>query len=239
MSTENDGHDNNEMFAYIYQMLQTKLIHVQYTTQKVMKIQHQLSTLPERNQQSVESLTTLINQLHALRIRLKNKILKSEVNERHLLRKVATLMDTLSEQALKIQQDALLSAELTDTAANSLLITVLKAHHYQWREKVYMSVLTRSHNIPREDELTCALGQWYHTQGQVQFSHLPAFRTLGIYHSRLHQVEKELTKTLAENAQCTVILKKLKLLEDVSLAVINTLDDLDNYIINIAKNNDR
>ncbi|EJT2000494.1 CZB domain-containing protein, partial [Salmonella enterica] len=104
--------------------------------------------------------------------------------------------------------------------------------HYQWRERVYMSVLEGKDTFPPEDEYHCVLGRWYHGEGRTAFGSLPAFVRLGDAHSRLHLALSELVhESRREKRTPESVLKKLDMLETASQAVIAALDELDDSVV--------
>ncbi|HGB5310779.1 TPA: CZB domain-containing protein, partial [Salmonella enterica subsp. enterica serovar Poona] len=213
-------------------MLQTKQMHVLYTAEKAEKLYSGMSAVADENETMADGVTGLVNQMYSLRGRLKNKLGTLTPRERRYGKKVIALLDGLIEKNEKIQGKLGVSANTIRCTAYSLQVTVLKAIHYQWREKVYMSVMEGKDTFPAEDEHNCVLGRWYHSEGRKSFGSLPAFLRLGEAHGKLHQALSELVQESSREKRTPErILTKLDVLETVSQAVITALDELDDCVI--------
>ncbi|EBM5320767.1 CZB domain-containing protein [Salmonella enterica] len=224
--------DNDALFAMVYRMLQSKQVHVLYTAEKAEKLYTRISAVADENETVTDEITGLVNRMYSLRGRLKNKLGALTPRERRYGNQVIALLNGLIEENEKIQGKMTVSANAMRCTAHSLQVTVLKAIHYQWRERVYMSVLEGKNTFPPEDEHHCVLGRWYHGEGRTDFGSLPAFVRLGDAHSRLHLALSELVKeSLRAKRTPESVLKKLDALETVSQAVIVALDELDDSII--------
>lgn len=224
--------DNNTFFSMVYRMLQSKQAHVIYTAEKAEKLYTRMSAVAEENKAVTDGSTGLINQMFSLRVRLKNKLVSLPPRERRYGNQVIDLLNGLIEENEKIQRKIVISANEMRCAAHSLQVTVFKAVHYQWRERVYMSVLEGKGHFPQEDEYHCVLGRWYHGEGRISFGFQPAFVRLGNEHSRLHQALSELAQeSRREKSTSEAILKKLDVLETASQAVIAALDELDDICL--------
>ncbi|HHR3735794.1 TPA: CZB domain-containing protein [Salmonella enterica] len=106
-------------------------------------------------------MSEFVNRIYSLRGRIKTKSRSLPVREKRYAKLVVNLLDDLMAHTTDMQDSVSRSAGLMDMSAGSLQLTVLKAVHYQWRERVYMSVLNKSNTIPAEDEHHCLLGRWY------------------------------------------------------------------------------
>ncbi len=223
---------DNELFSMVYKMLQTKQMHVLYTAEKAEKLYSGMSVVADENEAMADGVTGLVNQMYSLRGRLKNKLGTLTPRERRYGNKVIALLNGLIEDNEKIQGRMTVSANTIRCTAYSLQVTVLKAIHYQWRERVYMSVLEGKDTFPAEDEYHCALGRWYQGEGRKCFGSLPAFVRLGEAHGRLHQALAALVQeSRREKRTPERILTKLDVLETVSQAIITALDELDDSFI--------
>ncbi|EJZ7017903.1 hypothetical protein OIP52_000587 [Salmonella enterica] len=69
----NFNHEN-EVFKTIYAALQSKLVHVQYTTTKALTLQSKMLTVAENKKISVEEVTNVINQIYKYRKKLEKRI---------------------------------------------------------------------------------------------------------------------------------------------------------------------
>ncbi|OQM38972.1 hypothetical protein BZK42_27330 [Citrobacter braakii] len=227
MSVIND----KEIFSYIYRTLQSKLVHVQYTAEKATRLRRKMSGVASDNQQMAEGMSEFINRIYSLRGRIKTKSSSLTAREKRYGKLVVNLLDDLMTYTTDLQDSVSRSAGLMDMSASSLQLTVLKAVHYQWRERVYMSVLNKTNTIPAEDEHHCLLGRWYDGEGREKFGTLSAYIRLGEVHRKLHQAAAELAKEDMTHPGQERILNKLEAFETVSLAVIAALDELDDSII--------
>ncbi|EGF9691576.1 hypothetical protein IDR12_000399 [Salmonella enterica] len=231
------SYDKNEVFKYIYQALQAKLVHVQYTTAKALKLQGSMLYLAQNNKQSVDGLTNVIHRLYKYRKRLEKRIQQAGASNNTNEKKMLSLVNALSAEVEDIQLSTIISSKFIKFSADSLLMTILKAQHYQWRELVYMSALSQNNNIPQHDEFSCALGKWYHGEGKDKFSHLPAFSKLGDYHSKFHRISAEISKEGFDGVCWEKIYRNLEEFEKYSNLVISALDELDDHIIMLEKIN--
>jgi hypothetical protein len=223
---------DNALFSMVYRMLQTKQMHVLYTAEKAEKLYSGMSAMADENETMADGVTGLVNQMYSLRGRLKNKLGTLTPRERRYGKKMIALLDGLIEENEKIQGKLTVSANTIRCTAYSLQVTVLKAIHYQWRERVYMSVLEGKDTFPAEDEHHCTLGRWYQGEGRRSFGSLPAFVRLGEAHGKLHQALSELVQESSREKRTPErILTKLDVLETVSQAVITALDELDDSVI--------
>lgn len=224
--------DNSALFAMVYRMLQSKQVHVLYTAEKAEKLYTRMSAVADENEAVTDGITGLVNRMYSLRGRLKNKLGSLTPRERRYGNQVIALLSDLIEENEKIQGKMTVSANAMRCTAHSLQVTVLKAVHYQWRERVYMSVLERKDTFPPEDEYHCVLGRWYHGEGRTAFGSLPVFVRLGDAHSRLHLALSELVhESRREKRTPESVLKKLDMLETASQAVIAALDELDDSVV--------
>lgn len=224
--------DNSALFAMVYRMLQSKQVHVLYTAEKAEKLYTRMSAVADENEAVTDGITGLVNRMYSLRGRLKNKLGSLTPRERRYGNQVIALLSDLIEENEKIQGKMTVSANAMRCTAHSLQVTVLKAVHYQWRERVYMSVLEGKDTFPPEDEYHCVLGRWYHGEGRTAFGSLPAFVRLGDAHSRLHLALSELVhESRREKRTPESVLKKLDMLETASQAVIAALDELDDSVV--------
>lgn len=224
--------NDEEVFKYIYRTLQSKLVHVQYTAEKATRLRIKMSGAASDNQRMAEGMSEFINRIYSLQGRIKTKSRSLSLREKRYGKLVVNLLDDLMVYTTDMQDFMSHSAGLMDMSANSLQLTVLKAVHYQWRERVYMSVLNKTNTIPAEDEHHCLLGRWYDSEGREKFGTLPAYIRLGEMHRKLHQAAAELAQEDMTHPGQEQLLKKLEVFESVSLAVIAALDALDDSIVN-------
>ncbi|EJZ7017902.1 CZB domain-containing protein [Salmonella enterica] len=144
------------------------------------------------------------------------------------MKKLLSLINVLNAEVEEIRQSTIISSKVIKSSADSLLMIILKAQHYQWRELVYMFALSQSnHSIPQQDEFSCALGKWYNGQGKENFSHLPAFSLLGDYHSKFHRISADILKEGFNGISWEKVSRNLEEFEKCSNLVISALDQLD------------
>lgn len=222
---------NKDEIWQIYNSLQTKLTHVQYTTKKVMRIQSLMIESSENNKNTMHELNALINKLYTFKKGLEGKLKNTVGSEKRYKSKLIGMLDELVISTQRTYEMAASSHDLMNTTANSLLMAILKAVHYQWRERIYMSVISRNNNISHESEFSCILGKWYHSEGIEKFRHYPAFEKLGKVHSQLHVAADEIAKENFKTANWDTVSKKLVHFETISQSVIAALDELDDQIV--------
>ncbi len=223
--------NDEDVFKYIYRTLQNKFVHVQYTAEKAIRLRKKMSASAVENKIIAEEMIGTINQMHSLRERIKTKIPSLSKKEKRYGKKIVTIIDHLMRETTGIQNSVQHSANIMAVSAGSLQITVLKAVHYQWRERVYMALLNKTNTIPGDDEHHCLLGRWYDGEGKEKFSLLPAFIKLGDVHRKLHQLAAEMIMEDLSHPWNEEILNKLEVFETTSQAVISALDALDDNIL--------
>ncbi|EGN2452273.1 hypothetical protein IIF46_004530 [Salmonella enterica] len=227
-----------EAFKTIYAALQSKLVHVQYTTTKALTLQSKMLTVAENKKTSVEELTSVINQLYRYRKNLEKRIQQAGISKSADEKKLLSLVNALNAEVEEIRQSTIISSKVMKSSADSLLMIILKAQHYQWRELVYMSALSQSnHSLTQQDEFSCALGKWYNGQRKENFSHLPGFSLLGDYHSKFHRISADILKEGFNGISWEKISRNLEEFEKCSNLVISALDQLDEQIIMIDQIN--
>ncbi|ECN5820947.1 hypothetical protein GT147_004541 [Salmonella enterica] len=225
---------DNELLAFVYRMLQSKMSHVQRSTDKAITFYRSMVDSVSKNRDIVNKTTQTVNRIYAFRSRIKTKTEKLEESEKRYGRKVVSLLDEVIHDLECVSSNTLHYSAVMKSNTDSLLITILKARHYQWRENVYMSVLGRTNTMPTDDKFSCFLGWWYYGEGKKKFSGIPAFIRLGSAHSRLHQVTAELAKEDLQNPDIRTLTGKLEEFEAVSVSVIMALDELDDYLMTLA-----
>lgn len=231
MSVIKDG----EVFNYIYRTLQSKMVHVQYTAEKASRLRRKMSGSASDNQRIADGMSEFVNRIYSLRRRIETKSRSLSAREKRYGKLVVGLLDDLMIYTTYMQDSVSRLAGLMDMSASSLQLTVLKAVHYQWRERVYMSVLNKTNTIPAEDEHHCMLGRWYDGEGREKFGTLHAYIRLGEMHRKLHQAAADLAKEDMTATGNERLMNKLEVFESVSLAVIAALDALDDSIVNPGK----
>ncbi|ECG5644774.1 hypothetical protein E1K64_24195, partial [Salmonella enterica subsp. enterica serovar Poona] len=196
-------------------MLQTKLAHVQYTTEKAIRY-YLMVAAAENNIEAATTTTLTVNRMYSLRSRLSRKSEKMSGREKRYALKVVMLLDELISDAEAMSRNILLYSGMMRGATDSLLMTILKAVHYQYREQVYMAVMDRTAPFPSDDETRCLLGWWYHHDGMKKFSNLPVFIRLGDAHSQLHRSAADLAMAVRQGEDTGKLLIRLDVFESDS-----------------------
>ncbi|HAT1681625.1 TPA: hypothetical protein I8Y21_002289 [Klebsiella oxytoca] len=228
--TENN---TEAIFSLVYRMLQTKHAHVQYSTTKAIRFYRAMVEATDNNRTVIGNATRTLNRVWALRQRISRKTEQLAGREKRYGKKVVSLLDDIITETESLDRQVLHYTGVMKGATDSLLMTILKAAHYQWRERVYLSVISRSNTLPTDDDGSCILGWWYHHSGRERFGSIPAFIRLGEVHHRLHQVTAELGKEDLRVQELSGVVKKLEAFEAVSQSVIAALDELDEYLIRL------
>ncbi|ELD4018951.1 CZB domain-containing protein [Salmonella enterica] len=229
---------DNDLFIFVYRMLQSKQAHVQYSTDKAITFYRSMVNAINKNMEAVDNTTQTVNRIYAFRKRIKNKIEKIDGSGKQYCKNIIKLLDEVLHELVGVSDNISHYSGLMRNNTDSLLITILKARHYQWREKVYMSVLGKTNTIPADDEFSCFLGWWYHDKGNKKFGRFPPFIKLGTVHRKLHQVTAELAKEDLQYPDTRALMRKLEEFESISVSVITALDELDEYLIRIADHRD-
>ncbi|EBY2753562.1 hypothetical protein DVF53_23540 [Salmonella enterica subsp. enterica serovar Kottbus] len=225
--------NGNEIFTLVYHLLQSKLEHVQYTTDKAIKFYHTMVMATEKNKAAISKTTRTVNRMYSLRARIQHKAEKLDGREKRYAGKVVSLLDDIIRETEDMSCNILHYTGVMRGATDNLLMTILKAVHYQWRERVYLSVMDRTIPFPAEDEGHCLLGWWYEHEGRKKFGHIPVFLRLGEEHRRLHRAEAELAAGVQQGTGTKSLLSLLNAFEMASRSVIGTLDELDEYLIRL------
>lgn len=226
--------EENTLFSVVQRMLQIKQVHVLYAAEKAEKLYTRMSAIAGDNEMVADGTTEMVNQMYSLQTRLKNKMNTLTPREKRYGKKVISLLNGLIEENERIQGRMVVSARVIRCMAYSLQLNVLKVLHYQWREKVYMSILGKD-ILPVQDEYDCALGHWYHGEGRKTFGSLPVFLRLGVAHGKLHQALVAVIQVSGgDKTQPEQTLLKLEVLETFSHAVVTALDELDDFIIRLG-----
>ncbi|WP_336285868.1 CZB domain-containing protein [Citrobacter arsenatis] len=107
---------------------------------------------------------------------------------------------------------------------------MLKAQHYQCRDRLYVAILTEHLDTLMEDERECTLGRWIHGEGIRRFRALPGFRELDTAHHRMHEVSRGLFERKLDSFRVEELRKSLQATEDASQQLIVALDRLDERV---------
>lgn len=212
------------LFKSIYQSLQQKLFHVNYTTDKASAMREEIRVLAEQWKKDSHSLSGSLGKLYSLRKMIQKE--HSASASKHL----PDLLDEIYQETIYIQNQMFASATTISGFSDRLMVIILKSQHYQWRESIYMAALRRECAFPVQDESKCALGRWYYSEGKARFNHYPAFHKLGLCHITLHHSMQSLLLTGFSDLSENEILQNMEKLETCSQSLIATLDELDKQI---------
>lgn len=166
----------------------SKSSHVQYTAQKCFRLRERMLMSSAGCREEAQSLTQVLNRQYRLVKHLSKSDGETDCSKEH-----KQLLNLTREQ---YEQTGYMQTQLSGVAsglalsADNLLFTLLKAQHYQWRDRLYIAILTGQSEGLMEDERECLLGRWIHGEGMRRFRALPGFRVLDNAHHRMHDVSQ-------------------------------------------------
>ncbi|EBP9818077.1 CZB domain-containing protein [Salmonella enterica] len=214
---------------HMHHSMMNKSVHVHYTAQKCFLLRNDLIQSASRYREDAALLTPLQNRQYRLvkSIKSDSEGEKNTLHERQLLslaneqfRLTGTVQQQLSDMASGLMR-----------SADTLLFTLLKAQHYQWRDRLYMALLTDQPDSVLAGENDCPLGQWLHAEGARRFYSLPGFRSLREAHHEMHQAVEQLFDTPLTSKLPTVLKRQLQRTEDASQQLISVLDGLEKMVV--------
>ncbi|MBC3378666.1 CZB domain-containing protein [Serratia fonticola] len=212
--------------AHIRASALSKSAYVQYTAQKCFRLRERMLMFSAGCREEAQSLTLVLNRQYSLVKYLSKSDGEVGCGKVHQLQ---TLSREQYEQTGHIQAQLSGVASGLALSADNLLFTLLKAQHYQWRDRLYIAILTGQSDELREDERECLLGRWIHGEGMRRFRALPGFWELGSAHHRLHEVSEvvagDLSHFMPEELQ-----KALQATEEASQRLLSALDALDERV---------
>ncbi|EKK8361110.1 hypothetical protein PPQ74_004866, partial [Salmonella enterica] len=94
---------DEKVFSYIYRTLQSKLVHVQYTAEKAVRLRKKMTASAVENQQIAERMAEFINRLYSLRGRIKTKIPSLGIREKRYGNQIVSLFDDLMKVTTEMQ----------------------------------------------------------------------------------------------------------------------------------------
>lgn len=208
--------------------MMNKAVQVHYTTDKCFRLREGLIRSAIQYREDATLMTPLQNRLY----RLVNSVaadrdgMRDATQERRLLshvREQYKLTGGMQQQLSGIACGLMRSAD-------TLLFTLLKAQHYQWRDRLYMAVLTGQPDVVMVEEDACPLGQWLNAEGTRRFYSLPSFRALREAHHQMHVAaalvfDHPLTEMLPRELK-----DRLQRAEDASQQLVGTLDTLERIV---------
>lgn len=216
------------VIVHMRSSLMSKSAHVRYTSEKCLRLREGMLRSAGQCREDAALLSPLQNRQHSLI----NNILhdgehkKAEVQGKRLL----SLAQEQYRMSGAMQQQLGEVASGLMRSADTLLFTLLKAQHYQWRDRLYMAVLTGETETVLAGEQACPLGQWLHGEGMRRFRALPGYRELNDGHHKMHVVAEKLFSRPLQDIAARVLERLLQDVEEVSQRLIAALDCLDERV---------
>ncbi|PLC60658.1 hypothetical protein B9P82_23885 [Citrobacter sp. L55] len=217
------------MVRHIYHSMLTKTIYAEHTINKSLRQRNTMLDLAFRLRTFEQLFTPYLNRLYRL-VKSFNRI--DVNNDLHIKegRKLKTLTSELYDNISSTQGNLSYSYSEIILTADSLLFSLLKAKHYLWRDRLYISILSGVVNDLILEEKHCSLGLWIHGEGFKRFHHLSDFHDFDLRHHLLHKVvddflNRELNRLNPHELQTLLID-----IEDKSQNLVMALDKLDDKI---------
>ncbi|WP_336283895.1 CZB domain-containing protein [Citrobacter arsenatis] len=216
------------MIAHMRNSLMSKAAHVRYTAEKCFNLREHMLCSAGQCREHAGQLSPLQNKQYSLmgNILRDGEDKKEKAQENRLL--------TLVQEQYRMS--GLIELQLGSVAsglmrsADALLFSLLKAQHYQWRDRLYMAVLAGEAADVMSKETECPLGHWLHGEGALRFKGLPGYRELNDCHHEMHTVAEALFTRLLAAMPATGLEQLLQGVEDVSQRLIVALECLDNRV---------
>lgn len=216
------------VIAHMRSSLMSKSTHVRYTAEKCFRLREGMLRLAGQCREDAGLFSPLQNKQH----RLMNNILSDRENKKiesqgkrllFLVQEQYQMSGAMQQQLGEVASELMHSADI-------LLFTLLKAQHYQWRDRLYMAVLTGETENVLAGENACQLGLWLHGEGMRRFRALPGYRELNDVHHEMHCVAEGVFSRPHSVTSARVLGRLLQDVEDVSQRLISALDSLDNRV---------
>lgn len=221
-----------ELHAVVLEHIRTsalsKATHIHYTAQKCFRLRERMLASAEGCREESQSLTPVLNRQYRLVKHLSKSDGDTDFSTEH--KQLLKLTREQYEQTGHMQTQLSGVASGLAQSADNLLFTLLKAQHYQWRERLYVAILTEHLDTLMEDERECTLGRWIHGEGMRRFRTLPGFRELDTAHHRMHEVSRGLFERKLDSFRGEELRKLLQVTEDASQQLIVALDRLDERV---------
>lgn len=216
------------VIAHIRHSMMSKAMHVSYATDKCFLLRENLIRSATQCREDAALLSPVQNRQYSLM----NNIRRAEGEKKEQSQERRRLM-LLREQ---YRLTGAMQQQLDDTAAglmrsaDALLFTLLKAQHYQWRDQLYMAVLTGGSDSVLPAERDCPLGQWLYGEGKRRFRALPGYSALQECHYDIHQATPGLSGRGPAEMSPRVLSETLQRVEDLSQRLIAALESLDTWV---------
>lgn len=213
------------LILHIRNGMMNKVTDVKYATQKAFYLREDLIKIGFQLREDSVLMSPILN----CQYRLGKSIAWDEEYEKARTHE-KKLRELIQEQ---YQQTELLQQELSHQSseilhsADVLLFTLLKAQHYQWRDRLYLAALAGELEENITDEYNCPLGKWLCSEGMRRFMMLSGFRELSNCHHELHQAASRLVGQAWSSILPVQLEAWLQHIDDASQKLICTLDQLE------------
>lgn len=233
--------ESTEKLQYVYRLQQSKLVSISHLTENLSGIREELETFSTEQKVLAGELENSTNKSRATLRRLEQKGNEKEstgagdyrslspARKKSFLHTLQEAHGTTSSVATKLEQlssDHKYLAELLD-------LSVITVKHFLWREKIFMAVILGGQDNRALKEVSvrnCALGRWYNGRGKKAYSHLPAYRVLGVVHSRYHEAINELIDKGVEKMTFRELSEELTKLEMLSQQVVGLIGRIQRHV---------
>lgn len=190
----------------------------------------EVRTLAQRSAEASNEISRLIEQVNNQMTDVINGI--SGVGQKS--EEITTSTSSIEGTANKIVNlSQHMYSVITDSTADSFIQTV-KMDHVVWKLEVYQVMLGMSNKSANDfaDHTMCRLGKWYYQgEGSTKYSGYDAFKKIESPHADVHK--NGLAALLAHKEGNTEeAVKKLTLMENASVKVVNLLSSLSDQISN-------
>lgn len=216
------------VLAHIRSSAQAKTAHVHYTAQKCLRLRERMLLSAAACREESESLSRVLNHQYRLVKQLSKR--DGETTERTEHKPLLKLTREQYEQTGRIQVQLNGVAGELIVSADSLLFTLLKAQHYQWRDRLYVAILTAQVEEMMTDGSECTLTRWIQGEGMQRFQALQGFRALEACHRRVHDVSRGLFERKLASFRPQTLRETLHRTEEASQQLICALDALDEQV---------
>ncbi|MBC6501823.1 hypothetical protein GW742_10060 [Citrobacter freundii] len=216
------------ILAHIRASALSKAAHVQYTAQKCFRLRERMLVSAAVCREDAQTLSLVLNRQYRLVKYLSKHDDDGSRDTGH--KPLLKLTREQYDQTGRIQvQLSGVAGELT-VSADSLLFTLLKAQHYQWRDRLYVAILTAQVEEMMIDESECTLTRWIQGEGMQRFQSLQGFRALEACHRRVHDVSRGLFERKLASFSPQTLRDTLHRTEEASQQLIVALDSLDEQV---------
>ncbi|MFS9421740.1 CZB domain-containing protein [Citrobacter sp. C411] len=214
------------VLEHIHASAMNKAAHIHYTAQKCFRLRERMLVSASECREEAQSLSLVLNRQY----RLVNHLSKTDSEDRTNQRQLLKLAREQYQQTGHMQSQISGMASGITLLADNLLFALLKAQHYQWRDRLYVAILTEQQDDIMEDERECSLGRWIHGEGLRRFRALPGFLELDVKHRCMHEVSRVLFERKLDSFRAEELRDTLQETEEASQQLITALDRLDERV---------